>query len=241
MSLTSEIKLGTLAPNELSAASAMAARGMRDNPSSIAIHGDDPDTRVAGLTTMFSMILLNAERPPLVARRHDIIVGLVAASPPDICFFRKTAGRERVLRLGSKRMSVSMPSIPPGMILPMLRLGLGRLGRLSKMGEVGMKNDPKEPHQHVELVVVDAGLQGLGIGRVMMEQVCRDLDKTPVMSHLETDKAENVRFYEHFGFAVVDETDILDAHFWYMQRPAAQSPPAASDAGSNTADDAEQK
>jgi ribosomal protein S18 acetylase RimI-like enzyme len=61
-------------------------------------------------------------------------------------------------------------------------------------------------------------LQGLGIGRVMMEELCTEMDKLQDASHLETDKPGNVRFYEHFGFEVTGEAAVLDTRNWYMQR-----------------------
>ena len=39
------------------------------------------------------------------------------------------------------------------------------------------------------------------------------------MAYLETDKIENVRFYERFGFRVVGGTDVLGTGTWFMNRP----------------------
>ena len=45
------------------------------------------------------------------------------------------------------------------------------------------KHDPEEPHWHLGPVAVDA--------------------------HLETDRPENVSFYERFGFEIVGEQEVL--------------------------------
>lgn len=81
-----------------------------------------------------------------------------------------------------------------------------------------MRHDPRERHQHVELVVVEAGLQGMGIGSRMMEELCREMDALPDMAHLETDTEADVRFYERYGFEVTGEARVLGARNWYMQR-----------------------
>jgi ribosomal protein S18 acetylase RimI-like enzyme len=37
-------------------------------------------------------------------------------------------------------------------------------------------------------------------------------------AYLETDKPENVRFYERFGFEVVGEQEVIGVPNWYMAR-----------------------
>jgi GNAT superfamily N-acetyltransferase len=213
-----DIELGTLLPEEMAPAAGVAARGMRDNPNSIALFGHDPVRRVRALEPTYRWVLESVERPPVVARRHGFIVGIAALAPPDRCFFRQTAERQKIVRLGRTRVGVAVPHIPWHLVLPLLSIGPGGLARLSTWGEAGVDHDPKERHQHVELVVVEAALQGLGIGRLMMEELCREMDKLPDVSYLETDKPENVRFYEPFGFAVTEEATVLETHMWYMER-----------------------
>ena len=66
---------------------------------------------------------------------------------------------------------------------------------------------------------VEAELPGRGIGTQMMEVFCRRMDVVGEAAYLETDKAENVRFYGRFGFATLDEPDIHGIHNWFMFRP----------------------
>ena len=40
---------------------------------------------------------------------------------------------------------------------------------------------------------------------------------------LETDKAEDVGFYEKFGFTLIGETEVLELHSWSMARPSIQN------------------
>jgi ribosomal protein S18 acetylase RimI-like enzyme len=218
MTRVQNIELDGLLREEIPVAAAMAARGMRDNPLSFALCGDDPDRRIRILKTMFHLVLASLQRPSLVARQQGVIVGIAALAPPEGCIFRQAKAREKTLRLGPMRMRVSTPQAPLGLLLPMLRLGPRQLSRLSEAGRVTLEHDPKERHQHLELVVVDAGLQGMGIGRLMMDEVCREMDKLPDIGHLETDKRENVRFYEHCGFEVTTEARVLGVQNWYMER-----------------------
>ena len=46
------------------------------------------------------------------------------------------------------------------------------------------------------------------------------------MAFLETDKPENVMFYQKFGFQSIDEIAILDLRTWFMRR--APSPATSS-------------
>jgi len=44
------------------------------------------------------------------------------------------------------------------------------------------------------------------------------MDTCRTLSYLETDKSENVRFYERFGFTVVAEVNVLGVRNWFMSR-----------------------
>jgi GNAT superfamily N-acetyltransferase len=217
----SDIELSILRPEENSLAAGMAARGMRDNPCSVALFGDDPVRRVRGLEPMFHWMLASLQRASLVARRRGAIVGIAAMSPPDRCFYRQTAAQEKTLSVAGKSIGVLVPRIPWRVVPSLLAVGPGAIARISAWGEAGMKHDPPEPHQHVELVVVEAGLQGLDIGRLMMEELCQQMDALGAVSYLETDKPQNVRFYEQFSFTVVEEANVLQTPKWYMERRTA--------------------
>ena len=82
------------------------------------------------------------------------------------------------------------------------------------------KSDPKEPHWHLDPLGVTPDLQGKGVGSQMMEHYCSQIDKSGMAAYHETDRPENVRFYERFGYEVIGEETILDFPNWYMWRPA---------------------
>jgi len=51
--------------------------------------------------------------------------------------------------------------------------------------------------------------QGEGIGGAMLSTFCERMDQEHALSYLETDKLENVSFYEKFGFGVIEEAHVL--------------------------------
>jgi hypothetical protein len=56
-----------------------------------------------------------------------------------------------------------------------------------------------------------------------MREYCRRLDLAPEVSYLETDKPENVRFYERHGYVVIDEADVIGVPNWFMIRQPHRS------------------
>ena len=82
------------------------------------------------------------------------------------------------------------------------------------------RRDPSELHWHLGPVAVDSHLQGQGIGGAMLSAFCTRMDQEHALSYLETDKVENVAFYQKFGFTVVAEADVLGVPNWFMSRTA---------------------
>ena len=65
---------------------------------------------------------------------------------------------------------------------------------------------------------MDAGLRGKGIGGAMVADFCSRVDAIMSIAYLETDKKENVPFYERFGFVVTAEGSVLGIPNWFMTR-----------------------
>ena len=78
--------------------------------------------------------------------------------------------------------------------------------------------DPAERHSHLGPVAVDAHLQRQGIGSQMMAAYCALLDGAGQAGYLETDKPENVAFYELSGFKTVADAEVLGVPNWFMRR-----------------------
>jgi hypothetical protein len=52
----------------------------------------------------------------------------------------------------------------------------------------------------------------------MLRALCALVDDHAEFAFLETDKPENVRIYERFGFAVTAESEVLGLPNWFMSR-----------------------
>jgi len=80
------------------------------------------------------------------------------------------------------------------------------------------EHDPVEQHWHLGPIGVLPNHQGLGIGSILMERFCKEVDACRAKAYLETDLDKNVRFYEKFGFKVVSESEIFGVRNRYMLR-----------------------
>ena len=84
-------------------------------------------------------------------------------------------------------------------------------------------NEPDETHWHVGPVAVEPELQGRGIGHLVIGPLLAQLDDDGIPGWLETDKVENVRFYEAHGFEIDQAESRFGVEFWLMRR---SGPPA---------------
>ena len=80
------------------------------------------------------------------------------------------------------------------------------------------RHEPKSQHWHLGPIGVLPSHQGMGIGSMLMERFCREVDACKAEAYLETDVDKNVRFYKKFGFKVLSESDIFGVKNRYMLR-----------------------
>ncbi len=52
----------------------------------------------------------------------------------------------------------------------------------------------------------------------MLSAFCERMDQEHALSYLETDKLENVGFYQKFGFRVIEQAPVLGIPNWFMSR-----------------------
>ena len=199
--INTAVEIRDLRAEDLDEAVGVVARGMRDNPLHVAAYGDDPDRRLAcharltrGLFTVFT------DQQPICAVRDGAIVGLTGAAPPGTC--QPTAAQRVKL------------------IPALVGLGPRTAARVGSWISTWAKHDPDEPHVHLGPLAVDAHLQCQGIGSEIMREHCRRLDSAGAAGYLETDKPENVRFYERFGYEVIADAPVLGVPNWFMRRGA---------------------
>jgi ribosomal protein S18 acetylase RimI-like enzyme len=192
------VEVGLLAPADLPLAVGVLARGMRDNPIHVAAFGPDPERRERLLARLFTSMFRHMEQHALGARRDGELVGVCGRLPAGRC--RPTTGQ-------SLRMAPTIASAGPRTLLRTMRW----IGEWSK-------RDPDERHEHLGPVAVDRHLQGLGIGSAMLAAHTEELDVQHLTGWLETDRPQNVRLYERFGYAVVEEAHVLGVPSWFMRR-----------------------
>jgi ribosomal protein S18 acetylase RimI-like enzyme len=195
------IEIRELNAGETDAAAAVLGRGMRDNPLHVQAFGADPERRERALTHVFQGVLRQyvSKGSALGAFSSGTIVGVCAMVEPGRC---QPSGGER-LRLLPETISGA---------------GLGGTVRLLKWVAAWARHDPQEPHWHLGPVGVERHLQGQGIGGALLRAFCQRVDALQAMAYLETDKRENVAFYERFGFQLKAEEPVLETPNWFMVR-----------------------
>ncbi|HEX6231923.1 MAG TPA: GNAT family N-acetyltransferase [Jiangellaceae bacterium] len=198
------IEIRPLGREALDSAALLAARSMRDNPLQVVAIGQGPERRVRIMHRGFSRLLRLDGRPTVGAWDGDRLVGVAATADPGHC--QPSAG---------ERLRLTPTFLMAGRAAP----------RLGRWMSAWAKYDPARPHSHLGPVAVDPDLQGRGIGSMLLADYCQRLDQTRMLSYLETDKPENVRLYERFGYAVTADATVIGVTSWFMTR----EPPPLTD------------
>lgn len=204
------LEIRDLKVDERSLAVEVLARGMRDNPLHVAAFGDDPERRRRALIRMFTaMFRVFGAQQPMCALDTGTLVAVTGVLPEGTC--QPTA-------LQRLRMLPTIFAMGPRPAL-----------RVTKWLDVWARHDPDRPHSHLGPLAVDAHLQRRGIGARLLGEHTARLDSADQASYLETDKQENVTFYERHGYVVVGQADVIGVANWFMLREPqghAQAPGA---------------
>jgi ribosomal protein S18 acetylase RimI-like enzyme len=193
------IEVRDLRPGEMNAAVGLLSRGMRDNPLNVAAYGPNAARRQRALEGMFATLFrVFPTQRPLCALDGETLVAVGGVAPAGTC--RATPGqRLRFL---------------PGMVT----VGLPSARRVSRWLAAWGERDPARAHSHLGPVAVEPALRGRGIGSELMREHTRQLDQTAQLGYLETDRRENVTFYERHGYVVVDQAEVIGVPNWFMSR-----------------------
>ncbi len=149
-----------------------------------------------GLFTAFT------DQQPIGAFDGERLVGVTGSAPAGTC---QPTPRQRL------RLLPTMAALGPKTAM-----------RVGQWLDAWGKRDPDEPHVHLGPLGVDAHLQGQGVGSLILAEHCRRLDAAAALGYLETDKPDNVRLYERFGYVVTAEAPVIGVPNWFMRRePAA--------------------
>lgn len=210
--------LRLLRKDELQEAAWVAGRGMCDNPANLRVFRiSNVDKRASKLGRFFGPVLRGVYERGFVlgAFCSDKLVGVCGIARPGFC----------------QPTSMEKLRIFPAVVL---RNSAGTPFRILRWAGEWAHRDPDEPHWHLGPVAVEPGWQGRGIGSAMLEAFCAVVDGFRGQAYLETDKPENLGFYEKFGFTTMQVADVLGVPNWFMSR-AAKSEPKTRDSRVRTA------
>jgi Acetyltransferase (GNAT) domain len=198
----SSVRLRELHWSELEGAALLLSRGMCDNPANVrAFSIQDAGRRSRALAQFFRPVLRGLYKRGVIvgAFQSGMLAGVSCMARPGKC---QPSPFEKLRMLPSV-----IAGNPPGTTLRVL----------SWTGEWA-RRDPAESHWHLGPLAVDTHLQRQGIGRAMLADFCARVDKDRALGYLETDKFENVGFYERFGFAVRAKAEVVGTPNWFMSR-----------------------
>ncbi len=193
-----------LSPTDIKPAVELLARAMCDNPVLVRAFGADAVRRQRRLTRYYSQVvpLTLSKGGFLGAFLGGNLVGVAGTLRPGCC---RPRFRE-VLRFVPSLVANNRPSA---------------VLRIKRWQDAWGRHDLPEVHWHVGLLAVDSQVQGMGVGTRLMAEHCVKMDRLAATSYLETDRAQNVRFYQRFGFQIVSQAPVLGVTNWFMKRTAA--------------------
>jgi ribosomal protein S18 acetylase RimI-like enzyme len=195
------IEVRDLALLDIPAAAALLGRGMRDNPLHRRAFGENPARREADLAGLFAGVL------PRTLREGTILGAFTGGRLDGVCAM-VAPGRCRLTIVERARLAPRL----------LAALGPARLAALLRWTGAWERRDPAEPHWHLGPVGVERERQGQGVGSALLAEFVRRTAGTSTW--LETDKSENVKFYQRFGFVVIREEPVLGTPGWFMRRAA---------------------
>ncbi len=199
------LTIRTLARKEVAAAIGICARGMRDNPVHVRVFGTDPHRRRRRLERLFAGLLPWIQhRGSLVgAWSGPVLIGVLGLLPPGTCM----PTRLDMLRL---LPALARCHTPTGLM------------RVQRWLSAWAANDLPAPHWHLGPLAVEPGLQRRGVGSRLLQHCLAGAEGSAAALYLETDKPDNVVFYERRGFEVIATLPVLGTPTWLLRRqPAA--------------------
>lgn len=195
-----EIVIEALQPGEIQDATEVAGRAMAPTPFPMAIFGEGKKAE-QGMKAIFKIMFRRWPGKVFVAKEDSRVIGVMRMVEWPRC---------------------QMTPLQGVLLTPtMITMGLATSLRGMKGRAIWSKHDPKEHHWHLDPLTVMPERQGQGIGSQLLKYFCDHVDKMRRAAYLETDRVENVRLYERFGWQVKEEATVIGVHCWFMWRAAS--------------------
>lgn len=198
-----------LAGADLPAAVETLAEAFRDNPLNVAVVGEPARRRLranragnrASLVAVHRVgLCLGVWLPSECKGGASVLAGVLVAEPPGV------------------------HPLPPPSIPAQLRVLWEQGWRVATTwAEVHFELEsrhPREPHWVLDMLGVAPEFQGRGIGTALLKNLHERVDVQGAASYLETDREENVAFYERASYTVLTQERVAGVPVWRMWREA---------------------
>ncbi|HVB52028.1 MAG TPA: GNAT family N-acetyltransferase [Acidimicrobiales bacterium] len=188
-----------LSKAELTSAAQVASRAFYDDPFFLFLLPNDR-LRERGLTIFFRANLahLGEGARVVTVRSDDHAIHGVAGWLPTGCY--------------PQSIPTQIAQVP-GTLRALYRRPRALLDGNKYLAQVA-RTHPKEPHWYLYLLVADPSMQRSGVGTTLMEHGLAHADEEGVGSYLETQKEDNLAYYQRFGYELRDTL-----------RPVKEGPP----------------
>jgi ribosomal protein S18 acetylase RimI-like enzyme len=197
------LSVSPLRGDEVVGAAALLGRAFRENPLNRAVVGGSPERREranrAGMRA--HLPVARTAGSVLAARLGGELAGVLAALPPGALAFGRPSW--------------------PALVRLLLVQGPRVAGRWAAISDALQLHRPRAPHAHLATLGVEPVRQRQGVGRALLGHWLAEIDSARARAYLETDSADNARWYESFGFATRAELTLLGVRVYLMERGAA--------------------
>jgi predicted N-acetyltransferase YhbS len=199
-----QVSIETLQAVDVPQAAIVSARAFATNPLTMTVLRERPD-KEHYLEAAFNRLLKHMPGQVFIAKRDEKVIGLLRCIEWPHC---QTSFTQTLMHL-------------PIMLAKLRVMAIRRV----RVQYIMSKHHPKKHHCHLGPVAVVPEMQGQGVGSQLLEHFCSYLDQAGEVAFLETDRLENARLYQRFGFSVTEEAFSLGVPNWFMWRPRREDVP----------------
>ncbi|MFC2024494.1 GNAT family N-acetyltransferase [Chloroflexota bacterium] len=111
-------------------------------------------------------------------------------------------------------------AVPPAKVLGLARNGASRMRGFGQYLDAVHSRLAPFRHWYLQAIGVDPRFQGRGYAGKLLRQMLARIDEASLPCYLDTLEERNVQIYEHFDFAVVEESKVPETNLtsWAMLR-----------------------